>query len=91
MVQVRPQSSRLIDAIAGEQLVRRVPDPNDGRATYAVITGKGVDAFRATAPLYLAKIEEHFTRHLTDAEQRAIATGLGKVIAAHDRLPSLQH
>ncbi len=60
-------------------------DPDDGRATSAVITPKGVTALKATAPLYLAKIEEHFTRHLTNAEQRAIAIGLAKVIAAHDK------
>lgn len=80
----RTRVSRLVDELEARGLVERRPDPVDGRATIASITGAGEDAFRATAPLYLAKIEEHFTRHLTATQQRAIATGLERVVAAHD-------
>ncbi len=80
----RTRVSRLVDELETEGLVRRVPDPEDGRATYAVITTEGLKALKDTAPLYLAKIEQHFTSHLTATEQRAIATGLAKVVAAHD-------
>ncbi len=80
----RTRVSRLVDELETEGLVRRVPDPEDGRATHAVITAEGVMELKNTAPLYLAKIEEHFTGHLTASEQRAIASGLSKVVAAHE-------
>ncbi len=67
--------------------MRRDPDANDGRGTYAVITPAGTKALHETAPMYLAGIEEHFTRHLTDAEQRCVAEGLSRVVAAHERVP----
>ncbi|NOX22191.1 MAG: MarR family transcriptional regulator [Actinobacteria bacterium] len=83
----RTRVSRLVDELEAEGLVRRSPDPADGRARYAVITASGIGALKETAPLYLAKIEEHFTRHLTTTEQRAIVSGLSKVVAAHDGPP----
>ena len=57
-------------------------------ATIAAITPGGTEAFRATAPVYLAKIEEHFNRHLTAPERAALTSGLERVVAAHDRQPS---
>jgi len=64
--------------------VQRVPDPDDGRSTLATITRAGRAALRQAAPAYLAGIEEHFTRHLTLAQQRTITVGLQRVIDAHD-------
>ncbi len=64
-------------------LVRRHPDPDDGRATLAAITPRGVTAFRRAAPVYLAGIEEHFGCHLTAADQRAVARALQRVVDAH--------
>jgi DNA-binding MarR family transcriptional regulator len=81
----RTRVSRLVDEMEAEGLVQRVPDPEDGRATYAVITAAGLKALKDTAPLYLARIEEHFTRHLSATEQRAIASGLSKVVAVHEQ------
>ena len=67
---------------------RRAPArPDDGRATLAAITPAGRAAFRATAPLYLAKIDEHFGRHLTARERQVVARALTKVVDAHTRLP----
>lgn len=79
----RTRVSRLVDELESRGLVRRVPDPLDRRCTHAVITDEGRKALRATAPLYLAKIEEHFTRHLSASERRAIERGLGRVVDAH--------
>jgi DNA-binding MarR family transcriptional regulator len=84
----RTRVSRLVDELEREGLVRRRPDPDDGRATIAAITPAGTEAFRATAPVYLAKIEEHFNRHLTAPERAALTSGLERVVAAHDRQPS---
>lgn len=84
----RTRVSRLVDELEREGLVRRRPDPGDGRATIAAITPAGTAAFRATAPVYLAKIDEHFNRHLTARERTALTSGLEHVVAAHDRQPS---
>jgi len=80
----RTRVSRIVAELEEEGLVRRVPDPDDGRATRATITSAGRTAFTAAAPLYRAGIEQHFSRHLTPTQQRAIAAGLQKVIDAHD-------
>jgi hypothetical protein len=42
----------------------------------------GRAALTRAAPVYLAGIAEHFTAHLTPAEQDAIACGLQRVIDA---------
>jgi DNA-binding MarR family transcriptional regulator len=84
----RTRVSRLVDELEARGMVERRPDPGDKRATLAAITPAGRAAFRATAPLYLDRIEEHFARHLTAHERQVVARALGKVVAAHDRLPS---
>jgi DNA-binding MarR family transcriptional regulator len=79
----RTRVSRLVDEMAAQGLVRKRPDVDDRRSTWAVVTDEGRDALRTTEPQYLAGIREHFTRYLTPSERRAVATALGKVAAAH--------
>lgn len=80
----RARVSRLVDELEGEGLVKREPDPADGRATFAVITAAGTAAFRSAAPHYLASIERNFTTHLTASEKRYITSGLSRVVEAHE-------
>lgn len=80
----RTRVSRLVGELENEGFVRRETDPDDGRSTFAVITGTGTKALRRTAPVYLAAIEEHFTRYLSAGQQRNIASGLGRVVTAHE-------
>jgi DNA-binding MarR family transcriptional regulator len=82
----RTRVSRLVDGLVADGLVRREPDPADGRATFAVITDAGLGALRSTAPIYLRGIEQHFTRHLRPTERRCIAEGLTRVVDAHQNL-----
>ena len=85
----RTRVSRLVDELVGEGLVERQPDPSDGRSAFAVITPRGRDALRRTAPHYLASIERHFTSLLTDAERRMIADALKRVANhEHSALPA---
>jgi len=79
----RTRVSRLVQELEARGLVTRSPDPHDGRSTLATITDAGVAALRKAAPVYLAGIEQHFTRHLAVAQQRAIVSGLMRVAAAH--------
>jgi len=57
-----------------------MPDPDDGRATFAAITPKGRSELRRTAPRYLAGIDTHFTSLFT-AEERKQLTGLLQRVA----------
>jgi DNA-binding MarR family transcriptional regulator len=79
----RTRVSRIVTELEAAGLVERVADPDDGRATLATITRAGRSALRRAVPVYLAGIEEHFTRYLTSAQQQAIAEGLQRVIDAH--------
>lgn len=78
----RTRVSRLVSDLEARGLVERTADASDGRSTLAAITPAGTAALKEAAPVYLAGIERHFTRHLTDSQQRAIATGLTRVAEA---------
>lgn len=80
----RTRVSRLVSELERIGYIERVPDPDDGRATLARITPEGRAARRQAAPAYLAGIEKHFSRHLTAAQQDAVAKGLQRVVDAHD-------
>ena len=79
----RTRVSRLVDELERRGLVGREPDATDGRVTHAVITADGTKVLRSAAPVYRRGIQEHFTRHLTDAEQQVITAALGRVVEAH--------
>lgn len=79
----RTRISRLVTELERAGLVERKPDPDDGRASLATITKLGRSQFRATAPLYLRGIEQHFSQYLTKSQQASIASGLQRVIDAH--------
>jgi DNA-binding MarR family transcriptional regulator len=87
VVLTRTRVSRLVDRLADAGLVSRQPDPEDGRACFAVITPAGRRALRDAAPDYLEGIQRHFGRHLTGDQTRTITEGLEQVVAAHRVLP----
>jgi DNA-binding MarR family transcriptional regulator len=80
----RTRVSRIVTDLEAAGLAAREPDPSDSRATLAAITPAGRAALKAAAPHYLAGIEQHFTRYLTPAQQRAVADGLMQVVLAHE-------
>lgn len=79
----RTRVSRIVAELEAAGYVERRDDPGDRRAALATLTKDGRDVLRATAPTYLRGIEEHFNRHLTASDRRAIATALQKVLDAH--------
>lgn len=81
----RSRVSRLVDDLENRGLVERRPDPGDGRATLATLTAEGRAQFKRAAVVYLSGIEEHFTCHLSAAEQQIIAAGLERVVEHHDQ------
>jgi DNA-binding MarR family transcriptional regulator len=80
----RSRVSRVVDEMLRAGLVRKEPDPDDRRASFAVITDAGRAELRRAAPEYLRGIEQEFLAHLTAAERRTVAHALGKVALAHE-------
>ena len=71
-----------IDAASRNGLVVREANPDDGRSWFATVTPAGRSRLRVAAPVYLAGIEEHFGRHLSDAETTVLIRVLERVVAS---------
>jgi DNA-binding MarR family transcriptional regulator len=80
----RERISRVVTELERAGLVRREPNPDDGRSSFAAVTPEGRARLRAAAPLYLAGIESHFAGHLSDDEIRTLTGALGRVLAAEE-------
>ena len=74
--------TRLVARIERAGLLRREPDPADGRGLYAVLTGEGLEALRRTWPTYARGIAEHFGKHLEDEEVEVLDRALRRVLSA---------
>ena len=81
----RERISRVVDELERSGLVRRERNPDDKRSFYAVITADGRSRLRRAAPTYLAAIERHYTRYLSDDEVRTITGALARVLAAEEK------
>jgi DNA-binding MarR family transcriptional regulator len=65
--------SRLIDRLEREELVCREPDPEDGRATRAVLTRRGISRLVEAHATHVEGIRRHFLQHLKDEELEVLA------------------
>ena len=74
--------TRLIDRMADTGLVTRKACPEDRRGTYVVITPEGRAAFRCAMPGHIRSIQEHFLRHMSEEDVRALRGALSKVLEA---------
>lgn len=72
--------SRLVSRMEQEGLVERQGDPENLRATYAVITEKGREVFRRAAPVSLREVEERFSRHMDLEEAEVMRRVFGRII-----------
>lgn len=79
----RSRVSRVVDEMERAGLVRREPDPDDRRGSFAVVTDEGRAALRKAAPVYLQGIDEEFLAHLTVGERTTLERSLTKVLDAH--------
>src|SRR3954465_10265845 len=76
----RERVSRVVTELERAGLVERQANPDDKRSSFAAITPEGRKRLRASAPIYLAAIEEHFLSRLSAEESRVIAGALGRVV-----------
>jgi DNA-binding MarR family transcriptional regulator len=73
--------TRRMDGVLKKKLVARVQSTEDGRVAYAQMTPKGVELLKVIAPEHLRTVRRMMFDHLTPAEVKAMASGLGKVAA----------
>jgi DNA-binding MarR family transcriptional regulator len=66
-------------------LVKRIPDPHDGRGMLVELTRKGIRLVDRVAPEHVAN-ERTLLAALTEDEQQALAGLLRKLLAAHERV-----
>lgn len=64
-------------------LIRRAPDPDDGRGCLLVLTETGLDTLRQAAPAHVASVRRHFIDQLDPQE----LTVLGRIAAKLAREP----
>ena len=80
----RTRVSRIVDELVDAAFVERRPDPDDGRASLAVLTDRGATAQREAAPRYLAAIEHRFSSLLHPDEVEVLTAALGRVAEHHE-------
>jgi DNA-binding MarR family transcriptional regulator len=75
--------TRLVDRLVAKGLLRRQPDPLDGRAALAHLTDAGLRQLRLAARTHLRGIREHFTGRLSEAQLRNLASALEAIAGPH--------
>ena len=72
--------TRLLDRMVEAGLVRRESTPDDRRGVYAVLTDRGREALDEVHPAHGQAVEEHFLRHLDDADADALSRAFEKIL-----------
>jgi DNA-binding MarR family transcriptional regulator len=72
--------SHLIRRLESRGLVRREPDPNDGRFTNAILTPDGYAELVKAAPGHVELVRKLVFDPLTDAEGRALQKAMAKLL-----------
>jgi len=65
--------TRAVMRLEKRKLVRREPDPDDGRSALATLTDRGLAALRRAQRVHHATVRELYLGKLTDREQRQLA------------------
>jgi DNA-binding MarR family transcriptional regulator len=80
----RSRLSRHATRMEARGLLRRAPDPADGRGCVLVLTAQGLDTLRNVAPAHLASVRRHFMDRLAPEDLAALERIAAKVEAAGD-------
>ena len=72
--------SHLITRLERRQLVRREPDPADGRYTNAILTPAGLRLLTASAPAHVTRVRELVIDALTSAQLRQLRTASEQIL-----------
>ena len=74
--------TRLVDRLEKAGLLRREPDPSDGRGSFATLTDEGAGMRERMWPVYAKGIADNFGAHISDEEADVLCRALGRVRAA---------
>ncbi|WP_031067481.1 MarR family winged helix-turn-helix transcriptional regulator [Streptomyces sp. NRRL WC-3742] len=75
----RSRLSRHATRMEERGLLRREPDPTDGRGCLLVLTDHGFDTLAAAAPAHVASVRRHFVDRLTPEDLAALEAIARKV------------
>ena len=76
--------TRVVDRMEEAGLVRRVRPQHDRRSILVLLTDRGTETMERARLHHRDGIDRHFSRHLTDADVKALSRALEKV-SAHAR------
>ncbi|MGR6998571.1 MarR family winged helix-turn-helix transcriptional regulator [Yinghuangia aomiensis] len=68
----RSRLSRHATRMEARGLLRRAPDPDDGRGCLLVLTDQGMDTLTSAAPAHVASVRRHFVDRLTPEDLAAL-------------------
>jgi len=68
----RSRLSRHATRMEARDLLRRTPDPTDGRGCFLVLTEQGLDALTSAVPAHVESVRRHFIDRLTPDDLAAI-------------------
>ena len=71
--------SKLLDRMEAAELIRRDPDPDDARSTYAVITAKGRALVKKARARHHAWLQTAFGDVLDDRDLRDLTRIMGRI------------
>ena len=71
--------TRVVDRMEAAGLVRRVRPEHDRRSILVVLTDKGTETMGHARAHHRDGIERHFSRHLTEADIKALTRALEKI------------
>ena len=74
-------TTRLIERLERQGLVRREPSPEDRRGAYAVLTEAGLALVRAARRTHLAGVRAHFLDHFSADELALLAAAWARLLA----------
>ncbi|WP_141585457.1 MarR family winged helix-turn-helix transcriptional regulator [Actinomadura sp. WMMA1423] len=83
----RSRLSRHATRMEARGLIRRAPDPADGRGCLLVLTDHGLDTLVDAAPAHLESVRHHFIDRLAPEDLTALEHIAGKVETRDDRGP----
>ena len=82
----RSRLSRHATRMEARGLLRRAPDPADGRGCLLQLTEQGLAALDGAAPAHVESVRHHFIDRLTPADLAAIVQIAGRVEGEHGEL-----
>ena len=78
--------SRVITRLESRGLVRREPDPTDGRFTYAILTEAGFQTLAEAAPGHVALVRSLVIDVLSSEQLRRLGRDADRIMARIDRV-----